>query len=88
LPLDQGAIDVVTFTSPSTLTNFATLAGEVDLLRLLRQVVVACIGPITAATARSYGLTPTIVPHEYTIPALARAIVEYFAGIHEERTEG
>ena len=76
----QGAIDVVTFTSSSTVANFVTLIGEADLPQLLRAAVIACIGPITAETARSYGLTPTIVSDEYTIPALARAIVEYFRG--------
>jgi uroporphyrinogen III methyltransferase/synthase len=79
--LEQGSVDVITFTSSSTVTNFALLAGEVDLSRLFREAVVACIGPITAETAHSYGLTPTIVPNEYTIPALARAIVEYYQGI-------
>ena len=57
--------------------------GEADLAQLLRDTVVACIGPITAETARSYGLTPTIVAHEYTVPALARAIVEYFRDIEK-----
>jgi uroporphyrinogen III methyltransferase/synthase len=79
--LEPRAIDVVTFTSPSTVTNFALLNGDADLVRLLREVAVACIGPVTAETARSYGLTPTIVPREYTIPALVRAIVQYFQGI-------
>jgi uroporphyrinogen III methyltransferase / synthase len=78
--LEQQAIDVVTFTSSSTVTNFATLAGEVDLPQLLRPAVIACIGPVTAETVRSYGLTPTIVSHEYTIPGLTRAIVEHFQG--------
>jgi uroporphyrinogen III methyltransferase / synthase len=76
----QGSIDAVTFTSSSTVTNFVTLLGQVELPQLLRDTVVACIGPITAETTRAYGLTPTIVAHEYTVPALARAIVEYFHG--------
>jgi uroporphyrinogen III methyltransferase / synthase len=76
--LQQGTIDVVTFTSSSTVTNFALLVGEMDLSQLLRQAIVACIGPITAETARAHGLTPTIVSTAYTVPALARAIVKYF----------
>lgn len=80
---EQGAIDVVTFTSSSTVTNFVMLIGEADLAQLLRDTVVACIGPITAETARSYGLTPTIVAHEYTVPALARAILEYYESIQK-----
>jgi len=43
------------------------------------RVAVASIGPITAATAAEYGLATDIMPTEYTIPALARAIVEWFA---------
>jgi uroporphyrinogen III methyltransferase/synthase len=40
---------------------------------------VASIGPITAATAAEYGLSTDVMPSEYTIPALARALVDYFA---------
>jgi len=79
----QGAIDVVTFTSSSTVANFVTLMGEADLPQLLRAAVIACIGPITADTARSYGLTPTIISDEYTIPGLTRAIVGYYEGIQK-----
>jgi uroporphyrinogen III methyltransferase / synthase len=86
--LEQRAIAVVTFTSSSTVTNFAVLVGEADLPHLFREVVIACIGPITAETVSSYGLTPTIVAAEYTIPALARAIVEYFGGIEASRDRG
>ena len=39
----------------------------------------ACIGPITADTARAAGLRVDVVPEEYTIPALAGAIVDHFA---------
>jgi uroporphyrinogen III methyltransferase/synthase len=79
-PIVQGAIDIVTFTSSSTVTNFVTLLGEADLPELLRAVGIACIGPITADTVRSYGVTPTIVSDEYTIPGLVQAIVGYYAG--------
>jgi uroporphyrinogen III methyltransferase / synthase len=74
----QRQIDVVTFTSSSTVTNFAALTPEIELSELLRDVLVACIGPITAETVRSYGATPMIVAQDYTIPGLTRAIVEYF----------
>jgi uroporphyrinogen III methyltransferase/synthase len=85
--LEQRAVAAVTFTSSSTVTNFAALVGESDLPHLLRDVVVACIGPITAETARSYGLTPTIVATEYTTPALAWAIVAYFGGLEAKRKD-
>ena len=41
---------------------------------LLEGVVLACIGPITADTCRSYGLVPHIVSDVYTIDGLVEAI--------------
>lgn len=78
--LEGREIAAVTFTSASTVANFAALLGEADLPRLLQGVVVACIGPITAEAASSYGLAPEISPTEYTVAALARAIAQYFSG--------
>ena len=70
--------DLLTFTSSSTLTNFARLFPTAELPRLLADVAIGCIGPITAATARDLGLRVDVQPAEYTIPAVAAAIVEYF----------
>ena len=77
--LVQGKVDVVTFTSSSTVRHFAGLFPGEDLPGLLRGVAVACIGPVTRATALSLGLDTLIVPREYTIPALARAIADHYA---------
>lgn len=79
--LAAGTIDAVTFTSSSTARNFAEAFTEDERRTWRGRVAVASIGPITAATAAEYGLTTDIMPAEYTIPALARAIVEYFARI-------
>ncbi|MGH7388873.1 MAG: uroporphyrinogen-III synthase [Candidatus Rokuibacteriota bacterium] len=77
--LAAGVVDAVTFTSSSTARHFAELLTEAERRRWLPGVVVASIGPITAATAAEYGLTTHVMPREYTIPALARALVEHFA---------
>ena len=68
-------VDAITFTSSSTVRNFVELAG-----REIGQAKVACIGPITAGTARELGLPVDITAREYTIPGLARALKEYFDG--------
>jgi uroporphyrinogen III methyltransferase / synthase len=73
------AVDAVTFTSSSTARNFAELLSAEERRAWLSGVVVAAIGPITAATAAEYGLRADVVPTEYTIPALARAIAQHFA---------
>lgn len=79
--LAAGAIDAVTFTSSSTARNFAEAFSDDERRAWRGRVAVASIGPITAATAAEYGLTTDIMPAEYTIPALARAIADYFARI-------
>ena len=68
-----------TMPSSSTARNFAELFTEDERRAWLGRVTVASIGPITAATAAEYGLTTDVMPGEYTIPALARALAEHFA---------
>lgn len=68
--------DAITFTSSSTVRHFVQAVGGPEALRGL---VVACIGPITAATCREMGLTPHIVAEEYTLEGLVQALVRYFA---------
>lgn len=76
--LRAGQIDLITFTSSSTVRNFmARFSGE-DVADLLGETLVGCIGPITATTARQHGLRVTIQPRAYTIPTFADAIVGYF----------
>src|SRR5205085_3354546 len=77
--LAGGAVDCITFTSSSTVNNFAQLFDTNDLRALLAGVRVACIGDITARTAAEFGLETDIQPIEFTIPALAQAIADYFA---------
>ena len=77
--LEKKEVDVTTFTSSSTVSHFIDLLGKEVLKNLLKGVAIACIGPITARTVREAGLKVHIQPKEYTIPALTRAIAEYFA---------
>ncbi len=76
--LESGGLDAVTFTSSSTVRGFLALLGPVTARQLLQGVVVAAIGPVTAATATEHGLPVTVIPREYTIPALADAIAGHF----------
>jgi uroporphyrinogen III methyltransferase/synthase len=76
--LERGRIDLVTFTSSSTVRNFLTLLGA-DAVPLLADSLIGCIGPITAETAEQAGLSVAIQPKDYTVAAFAQAIVEYYA---------
>ena len=76
--LRVGQVDLITFTSSSTVRNFMDFFSGEDVPSLLGDTGVGCIGPITAATAQENGLIVTIQPSSYTIPDFAEAIVEYF----------
>ncbi len=73
--LSQG-IDVITFTSSSTVRNLLDiLEGEKSLLD---SSVIACIGPVTAGTARELGLRVDLVSDVHTVEGLAEALVDYY----------
>jgi uroporphyrinogen III methyltransferase/synthase len=79
--LAERRVDMVTFTSSSTVKNFADLLPPETEKRqaLLRDVAVACIGPITADTARSMGFAVTLTAEVYTIPGLVSSVTRYYA---------
>ncbi len=64
-------VDMVTFTSSSTVRHFVEADGQPSAAA----VQVACIGPITAQTARELGLRVDIIAQEYTARGLVDAIV-------------
>jgi len=82
----QDGIDMITFTSSSTVSNFAALLRDQDLPRLLSGIVIACIGPITKRTVEDLGMLPEVVAEEFTIPGLVRAIIDYFSRTGSEGT--
>ncbi len=82
-----GRVDAVTFTSSSTVRHFAALFAPGELGHHMSGVAVACIGPVTMATAREVGLVPTVMAEEYTIAGLARAIRRYYESHASRRTD-
>ncbi|MEW9670823.1 uroporphyrinogen-III synthase [Ammoniphilus sp. 3BR4] len=69
-------IDIVTFTSSSTVRNFCQVLQQEAKDKLLANVKIACIGPITAKTAVDLGLEVDIVAKEYTIEGLVQALTQ------------
>lgn len=78
-------IDAVTFTSASTVKNFAKILGEEQAADLLNTTVVASIGPVTAEAAQQLGISTTVMPERYTIPDMVEALVHHF-GAEPART--
>jgi len=69
-------VDIITFTSSSTVTNFIEILGADR--QLAQRARIACIGPVTAAAAEQAGLRVDILAKESTIPGLVRAIEAFF----------
>ena len=72
----QDNIDVITFTSSSTVTNLLAGLSDKEVSRI--QPVIACIGPKTARTAADAGLEVAITAREQTMPGLLAAMEDYF----------
>jgi uroporphyrinogen III methyltransferase / synthase len=78
--------DLMVFTSASSIRNMIELIGREEGEKLLAESTVAVIGPVTGKTAESFGKHADIVPDQSTIPALLRAIEDYYKGAFHAKT--
>ncbi len=76
--LEDKTIDIITFTSSSTVKNFKDLLPADRFKQLIADVKVASIGPITAETAKELGFDVHITADTFTIAGLCHAILEYY----------
>ena len=70
--LDYG-VDIITFTSSSTVENFINLLGN-NYKRKLSGIMFASIGPVTSGTLKRFGLKSDVEAKVYTIDGLVNAI--------------
>ena len=75
----EGKIDMVTFASSSTVSNFAEMFQPDELKEIISRVKAASIGPIISESARKFGFDVAVEPAQFTIEALAEEIAAYFA---------
>ncbi|MGD2036409.1 MAG: uroporphyrinogen-III C-methyltransferase [Desulfobacterales bacterium] len=75
--LKDNHIDLITFTSSSTVKNFKALLPAENFTKLIKGVTIASIGPITSDTAKKLGFDVHITAEDYTIPGLVEAILHY-----------
>ncbi len=80
--LSKGEVDVITFTSASTVNNLLAILGQE--WEVVNRARMACIGPTTAAALAVKGLKADIVASEHTIPGLVEAMEQYFQGRGKE----
>jgi uroporphyrinogen III methyltransferase/synthase len=74
--IDDNKVDVITFTSSSTVINFVEIMGR--NFKIPAHINIACIGPVTAAAAKKTGFKIDIQKEEYTIEGLVQSLIDYF----------
>ncbi|HLF55589.1 MAG TPA: uroporphyrinogen-III synthase, partial [Thermoanaerobaculia bacterium] len=82
--LDAGAVDAVTFTSPSAIDGLERAFGREELRALLDRVVVATLGPTTSAALAALGRAPDAEAAPSTLDALVAAVERALA--HRSRS--
>lgn len=70
--------DLVTFTSSSTVSHLVQILRSCGRERNLKRIRGACIGPVTAETARKHGIPVLLESSPHTIAGLVEAIENYF----------
>lgn len=78
----NGQVDVITFTSSSTVQNFFRIAQEHHLVDQVRRalndrIVVVSIGPVTQKTLEDFDVNVDVVPRVYTIEQMMAALDDY-----------
>ncbi len=73
------SIDVVTFTSASTVDNFYGKLTEEERRRVNERAILASIGPATSDAIRRYGKEPDVVAENATIDSLHDAVLSHFS---------
>lgn len=74
--LDEGKLDVLTFTSPSTVTNFCRAVDDAAERVRRSGALVVCIGPVTGEAVEKAGLPVHGMAEPYTVPALVDTVVQ------------
>lgn len=70
-------LDILTFTSPSTVDHLMDVVKEYRLGDQLRNCVIGCIGPVTEKKLHAYGLSVHASPEEYTVAEMIKSLIAY-----------
>ncbi|MFO1443117.1 uroporphyrinogen-III synthase [Bacillus sp. Bva_UNVM-123] len=70
-------LDILTFTSPSTVDHLMDVVKEYNLYNEVADCLIGCIGPITTERAKHYKLTVHSSPDVYTVHHMLQSIIVY-----------
>ncbi|NRD76025.1 uroporphyrinogen-III synthase [Bacillus sp. BRMEA1] len=75
--LQEHKLDILLFTSSSTVDHFMQVVKEHGLSSSLSESIIGCIGPVTQRTLQNYGLPVHVTPKEYTVEKMIKSTIEY-----------
>ncbi|MFE8696906.1 uroporphyrinogen-III synthase [Cytobacillus sp. FJAT-53684] len=75
--LSRDQLDILTFTSPSTIDHLMDVVKEYNLHDKVEECIIGCIGPVTKERIESYGLKVHSAPEEYTVHQMLKSIINY-----------
>lgn len=76
--MDSGELDWIIFTSSSTVIHLIRMLSETDSGPLAEMgVKIACLGNVTAETARQLGLAVSVLPSRQDLDGLLAALLRY-----------
>lgn len=75
--LTSQTLDILTFTSPSTIDHFMEIVESSQLRSRLDHCVIACIGPVSKQKAEEWGLPVHAMPEKYTVAQMLESVIEY-----------
>jgi uroporphyrinogen-III synthase len=75
--LSDNELDILTFTSPSTVDHLMEVVKEYGLEDQLKKCIIACIGPVSESKLLEYGLTVHASPEEYTVKDMIESTIAY-----------
>lgn len=70
-------LDILTFTSPSTIDHFMEIVRDHQLQSQLDACIVGCIGPVSKRKAEEWGMTVHAAPAKYTVEEMLKSIIDY-----------
>ncbi|MBG9543578.1 uroporphyrinogen-III synthase [Cytobacillus firmus] len=83
--LSGKGLDILPFTSPSTVDHFMEAIKELGFQNAVKNSLVGCIGPVTKERAEAHGLQVHAVPEEYTVHSMLKSIIRYLAETRREK---
>ncbi len=75
--IEENQLDILLFTSPSTVDHFMDVVKECHLEEKLAGCIFGCIGPVTEKKLLEYQLPVHASPEEYTVKAMIKATIAY-----------